>query len=276
MIMFGHLLVPCLDPDRPTSRSGRVIRDLLRNEMGYEGLIITDAMNMAGAIEDVGAETACLQSFQEGCDLILHPPDPYQAVDILTAHWTLLEPRFDESWKRVQKAFDRVGPCTAGAPGAEYITEEMTRLVNGLVPRSLRVEKGQASVSGMDALVVLDEDLAPSNGRELETGFRRAYPHLAVYAPASVDVLDAEALCNREVVVALFSRISGWKGRSGLSLWREALLERIVRTARRSVVISFGCPTLLLPAREADTLIQAWWASPLAERAVVQRLCGKS
>lgn len=76
-IMVGHLAFPAIDPQMlPAAVSPVVIGDLLRRDMGFDGLVLTDAMNMLGA-EGYGADTA----ISAGADMILAPADTYQAVE---------------------------------------------------------------------------------------------------------------------------------------------------------------------------------------------------
>ena len=71
-IMIGHLLIPSIDDSNPSSLSKRVITGILRTELGYNGLIMTDALNMSAisGIENIAAR--CLNA---GVDIILHPSD---------------------------------------------------------------------------------------------------------------------------------------------------------------------------------------------------------
>ncbi len=70
LVMVGHLLVPAIDPDRPSSRSEKTIR-LLRDEIGFDGVIVTDSVVMAGFFEDVGLDEAVVQAVEVGCDIVM-------------------------------------------------------------------------------------------------------------------------------------------------------------------------------------------------------------
>jgi len=70
MAMTAHLLYPAIDPKHPATTSEKVISDVIRGEIGFEGLLMTDDLSMealGGSIEDRARE-----SLQAGCDLILH------------------------------------------------------------------------------------------------------------------------------------------------------------------------------------------------------------
>lgn len=79
-IMVGHLRVPALDPSGvPASLSKKVSTDLLKGEMGFGGLVFTDALAMKGAVAKPG-ENNCVEALQAGADVVLQPAQP--AADI--------------------------------------------------------------------------------------------------------------------------------------------------------------------------------------------------
>ena len=80
-VMVAHLSVPELepDPDVPSSLSRRIIGDVLTDEMGFSGLIITDALNMKGARGDDGPGETELKAFMAGNDMLLMPADFLEA-----------------------------------------------------------------------------------------------------------------------------------------------------------------------------------------------------
>lgn len=82
MVMVGHLSVPALDPSMaPASVSRPIITDLLRKELGFEGIIITDALGMKGIAGD-GVD-ASVESYKAGSDILLMPIDAKQSIDNL-------------------------------------------------------------------------------------------------------------------------------------------------------------------------------------------------
>lgn len=69
-VMSGHLLVPALDPDHPATLSSRILTTLLREELGYDGLIITDAIEMGAVADRYGIEGAAVRAVAAGADAI--------------------------------------------------------------------------------------------------------------------------------------------------------------------------------------------------------------
>ncbi|WP_332603309.1 glycoside hydrolase family 3 protein [Arthrobacter sp. S2(2024)] len=69
-VMTSHILVEALDPDHPATFSPRILQDLLRRDMGFEGVIITDALDMAGASAQTGIPEAAVGALIAGADLL--------------------------------------------------------------------------------------------------------------------------------------------------------------------------------------------------------------
>ena len=104
-IMVGHISVPeVTGNDVPASLSEKVVTDLLRNEMQYDGLIITDAMNMGAIANQYNSAEAAVMAVQAGDDLILMPKDfktAYQGVLDAVRNGTISEERIDTSVTRI-------------------------------------------------------------------------------------------------------------------------------------------------------------------------------
>ena len=80
-VMVAHLQVNALDPSRPSSLSPVIITDLLKNKLGFEGLVITDGIDMKGVTNTYSGGDAELMAMLAGNDIILLPPDVRQSID---------------------------------------------------------------------------------------------------------------------------------------------------------------------------------------------------
>lgn len=102
-IMVSHLSAPNVTGDNtPASISGKMITEILRGQLGYQGVVITDAMNMAAITEYYTADQAAVMALQAGADMILMPEDfetAYNGVLEAVRNGTLTEERIDESLK---------------------------------------------------------------------------------------------------------------------------------------------------------------------------------
>ena len=83
-IMIGHIEVPALDDSgRPASLSHRVVTGLLGDELGYQGVVVTDSLQMAGVLQGHTPAQVAVQAVAAGCDQLLMPGDPgvaYHAI----------------------------------------------------------------------------------------------------------------------------------------------------------------------------------------------------
>lgn len=104
-IMVGHLSMPTITGDNdPASMSSEIVTDLLRDELGYEGIIITDSMAMGAATDSLPVERLGVEPLKAGVDMVLMPEDleaAYQGVLDAVASGELTEERIDDSVRRV-------------------------------------------------------------------------------------------------------------------------------------------------------------------------------
>ncbi len=104
-LMIGHISLPQITgEDIPASLSHTVIQELLREKMGYDGIVITDAMNMGAIVQQYSSAKAAVLAVEAGADLILMPEDfkaAYAGILEAVQNGTLSEERIDESVKRI-------------------------------------------------------------------------------------------------------------------------------------------------------------------------------
>lgn len=106
-IMAAHISAPRVTgDDTPASLSKTMITDILRGQMGYDGIVVTDAMNMGAVTEQYTSAQAAVKALQAGADLVLMPEDfqeAYQGVLDAVKDGTLTEQRINESVTRIVK-----------------------------------------------------------------------------------------------------------------------------------------------------------------------------
>ena len=104
-VMVGHISLPnILEDDTPASLSEEVVTEMLRNDLGFDGIVITDAMNMGAITNNYTSAEAAVQAVQAGVDMILMPQDfedAYQGILSAVNSGTISEDRIDESVRRI-------------------------------------------------------------------------------------------------------------------------------------------------------------------------------
>lgn len=104
-IMTAHIVVPALDPSGlPATFSYPILTELLRQEMGFEGVIVTDALTMQGAREEFGDDRVAVEAILAGADQMLMPPNlrvAYDGVMAAVADGEISEDRIEASVRRI-------------------------------------------------------------------------------------------------------------------------------------------------------------------------------
>lgn len=112
MVMVGHICVPNVTgDDTPSSLSAKVVTDILRGELGFKGLVITDALNMGAISGSYESAEAAVRALEAGCDLLLMPEDfqtAFQGVLDGVNSGRITEERIDESVKRILEVKTRI------------------------------------------------------------------------------------------------------------------------------------------------------------------------
>lgn len=114
MVMVGHLNVPALDPTGlPSSISYPIITELLKEEMGFKGIVVTDALGMKGVSTYMPAEMVPVASFKAGSDLLLMPAQDWhrsiQNMVKAVKSGEISRERLDESVRKVLKMKEQLG-----------------------------------------------------------------------------------------------------------------------------------------------------------------------
>lgn len=103
LVMVGHLIVPDID-ELPSTLSYKIATEMLRGDMEFDGVAITDSMEMESIADNYGVADSAVMAVQAGMDMLLQPADLAAAVNaIVTAvqNGDITEPRIDESVRRI-------------------------------------------------------------------------------------------------------------------------------------------------------------------------------
>ncbi|QBI19212.1 glycoside hydrolase family 3 protein [Egibacter rhizosphaerae] len=149
-VMTGHLRIAALDGAEPATTSPAITRDLLRRELGYDGLVLTDSLAM-GALADREPGAVAVEALAAGADVLLTPPDPG------TAHAAVLEAVEQQrlSADRVAEAADRVA-----AHRTRWRAEGDGRAADDPSHRSLALDLAHRAVVVNDPVGLLPIDRA--------------------------------------------------------------------------------------------------------------------
>jgi beta-N-acetylhexosaminidase len=156
-LMIGHLHVPALDdrPNRPTTLSDKVIKNILRDNMGFNGLIITDAMDMKGVTKYFPNGIAEAEAFMAGNDVILLPenlPKAISAMKVYIAEGKITESRLNESIERILRAKYKIGLNITPQHSSTGISGYLNRNQTIAIKQKL-TEAAMTVISDRDSLI---------------------------------------------------------------------------------------------------------------------------
>ena len=297
-VMTAHISVPSLDGGvgDPATLSSAVLTDLLRDEMEFDGLLFTDAMDMSAISRGFGAEEASVRAIEAGADVILMPPSVERAVEGIAAaveSGRIEASRIDASVRRILETkkqmgldrdravqIDQIGQVV-GIPAhtqvaAEIAERSITLLHNGgnLLPllgtRSARV----MSVSFRRTSDVLA-------GRYFNTRLRQTYPRLTT---AGLDVNSGPALyedllrqARQQALVILSTYVTAFSQSGSLALPEEVVdfAGQLTEIGVPHIVVSFGNPYLITELPDVRAYMLAWSGSEVSQTAAAQALFGE-
>ena len=300
-IMTAHLAIPALEPEEglPATLSRRISSGLLRDKMGFKGLVFTDAMNMGGIRARWKEGEAAVKAFAAGADLILYPASvegTFKALLQAVRQGKIREERLNDSVRRILQAKARLGlhqnplvdlssiDQTVGSPdhqeAAQKIMDQAITLVRdqtGVLPFSLR--RGAAVL-----LLTLMDERRPMESRGY--GFVREFRHrhsqtfhldvLPQVSGEAITLIQELAKHVDYVVVAAYIRIAAYKGTLELSLNQLELLKNLSELRKPFAFALFGSPYLLSSLPELPTFILAYDDYPGAELAAVKSILGET
>jgi beta-N-acetylhexosaminidase len=288
-IMTAHMTVPAIEPDEiPATVSRRVLTGLLREELGFSGLIVTDAMDMAGLAKQFSPGEAAVRSLQAGADVLLMPPNPelaIRAVMAAVANGRISRKRIDESALRVLEAKVRVGLTKKKLVDLEAISdatepEEEMAEAQSIADRAVTLVRNDSSVvpltSPAQACVVISSGLRLSVfGQRMAEEFRRRAPQARVMfvnnglPAAALDAMIGDPASCSAIVFATFT--TDLKMNGDLS----GFVQKLTAGPVPVVFVSFGNPYLLAQFPNVRAYIAAFTTATPAESSVVKALFGE-
>ena len=276
--MTAHVAYPGLGSVRPATLEPRVLVDLLREELGFEGLVVTDALNMSGfteAIEVPGPADAAgaAAALLAGCDLLLYPADLEAAATALGRACladSRLGDRLEESLRRLEETARRI---RARGTGDSEVTE--------LSARSDFEEAERISVSSIEVVGDLPWRLRPAIPVRIVTLWDdRPAPARAPFGSGFASalqehgwtVLEDEAPDEDEpgripTILLVASTPQAWKGTASLTAEGRSALEWILDLFPDAWPIVFGHPRLLAEIVPDGIGMCAWATEETMERA---------
>ena len=296
-IMTGHLSVPALEPDpnTPATLSPKILQGLLRKELGFHGLIVTDAMDMGGITVRYAPGEAAVRAVAAGADCLLMPPVPEAAFEALQGavrSGRISKQRLDEAVRRILQAKARLGlnngrlvdvnalnhrfGSVAWQKEAQEISDRgITLLRDG--PHRLPLDGTKPSRA---LLLAFYADPEPYPGEDLERELRSRFDSVTALRAdtrfVNASILRLPSPDTYDVaIVAFFVRVSDRKGNVDVPPEQAALAEQVYKTGKPVITLAFGSPYLIEGFPQAETWLAAFGISDVAQISSARALFGE-
>jgi len=296
IVMSGHIAFPSFTgSDEPATMSPAVMTGMLRDSLGFTGLVVTDALSMGAIANQYGAGEASVRAFIAGSDLLVMPSDPDVAVNAMAAavaSGRIALDRLDASVRRVLEIKRELGLFASRTVPLDALTSivgtrQFQDKADDLAIRSLTLVRDISgplhAIQGRRtrlALIAYADERNSSVGQRIAEVLRsggnsvdyfRLWP---MSGPQSYD--SARAIIARDERVVFVAQVRPITSRGTIAL-PDSLAHLIMATdaLQPTVLVSLGSPYLLDQVPTVKSYLLAWSAVRAAERAVGMALLGQ-
>ena len=306
-VMSGHIEVPSFDavPNTPGTLSKPMVTGLLRDKLGFKGLIYTDSMSMDGVTDLYEPGEAAVRAVKAGNDFILHSPDDEKAFEAIKAAVQKGEipmAQIDASVTRILEAKARLGLYKSKLVNLESVAtsfgarahQEIAREVSQRSITLLKDERNQvplklpkeAAILYLSALDYPSGWRIAAPSRTFIPALKERWPNVTAIelsdrtTPSEIELVRAMAPRFDAVIVSTFVRAASASGRMDLSPSIVRLLQSIGRQTAESntpfVTVMFGNPYTALFLKELPAVMLTYDFYDLAEASAVSALAGEA
>ncbi|GAB4296528.1 MAG: hypothetical protein Kow0098_19810 [Ignavibacteriaceae bacterium] len=296
-VMTGHLNVPAFDsvPGVPASLSERIVTGLLKHQLNYDGLIITDALNMQAVTKYFSDEDAAVLAVRAGNDILLMPPDPVTAINAIkdaVQNKSLSLRRIEESVRKILSAKkwiqnnnellvktevpESVERMTFEDLAHQMYQKSITLVKNSdaLLPVSPALYKKPACITITNGIITIRESefsseillSLPGTGTKNIDKFSK-----------TPDYLEALAISEESdlIIIAAFINFRQNDQMVSVPEDQKKLIEDIINLHKPVVFISFGNPYLLSLFPSVDVYICTYGGAEYIQKIVPDYLTGR-
>jgi beta-N-acetylhexosaminidase len=296
-VMSGHLAVPALEPDTsvPATMSHRVLTGLLRQKLGFGGIVVTDALDMGGVTTIDSPPDVAVRAVKAGADVLLIPPSTDAALAALkraVESGELPMARIDDAVRRILRAKAELGLennrlVNLNTLNASFGTAKFKAEAQDIADRGITLLRDEQKILPLDSakplhvlLLIISGDPDPFPGAPLAAEISPRVDSLQVLRVDSSFVRAATIklppLDTFDVAVAaVFVRVADRKGSVGLPDDEAALLNTLLNTGKPAIVACFGSPYVVSRFPNARTWVAGFGTQDVVQRAMARAIFGQ-
>lgn len=295
-IMTGHLAVPAFEPNPiPATVSHDILTGLLRDELGFKGLIVTDALEMAAVTSLYGAGEECVKTVEAGADVLLMPVNPEACIRGIMAavdSGRISVRRINDSATKILAAKARVGLFRPHLINLDEISDDLdesrlNKFAQNVADRSFTLVKDDKHLFPLPqpdgtCLIVMGESQFTTRGEALARELNRKIPSIKTYVtnqtvPDEVlNAISAETATHcKQIYVAAFVTVSAGRGSVALQGGLNAFLNALIKNPVPVALIAFGNPYLLRDFPSVAAYGGTFSTAPTSELAAAKAILGE-
>ena len=297
-IMTAHIAVVGVEGQDagPATLSRGFMTGILRDEMHFGGLVVTDAMTMGGVAKRYGATEPLIMALEAGADVLLMPrsvPDAIETVMTAVKSGRLSVSRIDASVRRILTAKARAGLRQGRLVDLNAVDRvvdipEHTRIADEVAARSITLAHDRMNLvplakdSTKRILVVTYSDASDLvAGRTFNSIITERLPGSATVRvddrtnDAEYAALGAKADSADVLLISAYVSPREFTGTVGAQAGFSQFVERIALSGKPIIVLSFGSPYLLSAFPSVSSYLLAWGGSPVSQRAAALAVLGE-
>ncbi|MGB9663734.1 MAG: glycoside hydrolase family 3 N-terminal domain-containing protein [Ignavibacteria bacterium] len=297
-IMVGHLAVPSIEGDSgvPASLSQKIITDLLKNQLGFNGLIVTDALNMHGITNYYSTAKATIEAIKAGNDCVLFPEDPVEAIDAIISavkKGIIEESRLDASVRKILKLKKWLGLDKNRFVDVDKISsivgkKEHLKVAIDISRKSITLLKNENNLLPLSqnpkikyAHISIIDSKNENDGEYFRRLIRERIPQVQskkiLLNSNEEDYHDVLRKCNESdvVILSIYLKVRSYQGTIWLIEKQSKLVNLILSLQKPVVMISHGNPYLLSEFPQVDAYLNNYGDTKFSEQAVAEALFGE-
>lgn len=297
-MMSFHGAMPALDSTGvPGTLSHSVMTGLLRNDLKFQGIIISDAMDMRGVLDQYGATEAAKRAVAAGVDVLIQPLDVTETIDAVVAgvrEGRYSEATLDTSVRRILQAKHDLGlhrrklvsldslRFIVGDTAHHIVARRIAERSITLVKDSLRqIPLSAASTARILSVTVgRRSDLSAGvafNG-ELRSGFKSLRAEFLAAEDPAADYARLERAADSADVTIVSSYVGqNWDAVSANAPQAfAAFVKRLTERGKRPIIVAFGNPYLLQQIPFVPSYVVAWGGFPPSQVAAARAIAGRA
>lgn len=296
-VMIAHLAFPELEksPNIPASLSPQIVQELLINKMEFNGLVVTDALNMKGITKYFSTTEVAVMCVNAGIDLILMPLDVTATINAIEKEVNsgrISEERINRSAEKILKTKQWLGlfenrlvnengiESSINTAGANELAQQIADASITLVKDDKNIMPFKNTAEGKTAFVIISEGGEQDNTDYLKM-LAPDYFNSSAFYTATSSSMDSElkgsmnSLSSYDnIVVVIYAKVRFGTGKISISSQNIDLVNRLNETGRNMTVISLGNPYLLKEFPLVPSYICAYGDSDFAIKAVIKAISG--